>query len=158
MQSAGMMKMSTSDGFPLRQGAGTGSREVFGGYRGLRWLNSRSRLCCGGFYIYRRFWRREQVRGTHRESMRHRGAPQGGGRALHPRGPLVAPLTYFFRLYISIYPKNIREHNRSGVPPPEASVATENQSRPVLAPCRRGGGNPSPMDIFIISALSMTRR
>ena len=27
---------------------------------------------------------------------------------------------------------------RSGVPPPEASVATENQSRPVPAPCRRG--------------------
>ena len=61
-----------------------------------------------------------------------------GGRALHPREPLVALLTYFFRLYISIYPKNIREHNRSGVPPPEASVATENQSRPVPAPCRRG--------------------
>ena len=60
------------------------------------------------------------------------------GRALHPREPLVAPLTYFFRLYISIYPKNIREHNRSGVPPPEASVATESQSRPVSAPCRRG--------------------
>ena len=56
----------------------------------------------------------------------------------HPRGPLVAPLTDFFRLYMSIYPKNIEEHNRSGVPPPEASVATENQSRPVPAPCRRG--------------------
>ena len=25
----------------------------------------------------------------------------------HPRGPLVAPLTDFFRLYIPIYPKNI---------------------------------------------------
>ena len=36
---------------------------------------------------------------------------QGGrpprGHALHPREPLVAPLTYFFRLYISIYHKNI---------------------------------------------------
>ena len=31
----------------------------------------------------------------------------------HPRGPLVAPLTDFFRLYISIYPKNIGEQNRS---------------------------------------------
>ena len=42
--------------------------------------------------------------------------------------------------YIYIYPYTlkIREHNRSGVPPPEASVATENQSRPVPAPCRRG--------------------
>ena len=56
----------------------------------------------------------------------------------HPRGPLVAPLTDFFRLYMSIYPKNIGEQNRSGVPPPQASVATENQSRPVPAPCRRG--------------------
>ena len=78
------------------------------------------------------------------------------GRALHPRGPLVAPLTYFFRLYISIYPKMIGEHNRSGVPPPEASVATESQSRPVPAPCRRG--DPSPVAIFIILVLSMTRR
>ena len=39
-----------------------------------------------------------------------------------PRGPL----TYSFRLYISIYPKTIGEQNRSGVPPPEASVATKN--------------------------------
>ena len=48
----------------------------------------------------------------------------------HPRGPLVAPLTDFFRLYLSIYPKNIGEQNRSGVPPPQASVATKNQSGP----------------------------
>ena len=43
-----------------------------------------------------------------------------------PRGPLVAPLTDFFRLYISIYPKTTREQNRSGVPPPQVSVATKN--------------------------------
>ena len=41
-------------------------------------------------------------------------------------GPLMAPLTDFFRLYMSIYPKNIGEHNRSGVPPPQASIATKN--------------------------------
>ena len=74
----------------------------------------------------------------------------------HPRGPLVAPLTDFFRLYISIYPKNIGEQNRSGVPPLQASIATENQSRPVPPPCRRG--NPSPVAIYIIPTLSMTRR
>ena len=51
---------------------------------------------------------------------------------------LVAPLTCFFCLYNSTYPKTSRTHNRSGVPPPEASVATENQSRPVSAPSRRG--------------------
>ena len=48
----------------------------------------------------------------------------------HCRGPLVAPLTDFFRLYISIYPKNIEEQNRSGVPPLQAYVATKNQSGP----------------------------
>ena len=64
--------------------------------------------------------------------------PRGREARPHPRGPLVAPLTYFFCLYISIYPKTIGEHNRSGVPPPEASVATESQSRHVLAPCWRG--------------------
>ena len=57
----------------------------------------------------------------------------------HPRGPLVAPLTYLFHLYISIYPKTTGEQNRLGLPPPEASVVTENQSRPVPAPSRRGG-------------------
>ena len=55
-----------------------------------------------------------------------------------PHGQPGGPPTYFFLPYIPIYPKNFGEHNRSGVPPPEASVATENQSRPVLAPCRRG--------------------
>ena len=72
------------------------------------------------------------------------GAHEGGGRAhppgraLHPREPLVAPLTYFFRLYISIYPKNIREHNRSGVPPPQASVATKNLSGARSGTLRKG--------------------
>ena len=99
-------------------------------------------------------WSRRQ--GSFKEATRQGGAPYLPGRAPHPRGPLVAPLTDFFRLYISIYPKNIGEHNRPGVPPLQASVATENQSRPIPAPCRRG--NPSPVAIFIIPALSMTRR
>ena len=107
-------------------------------------------------FLERKQYRRlgVHVRGSTRRA-RGRGSPPPG-RALHPRGPLVAPLTYFPHLYISIYPKTTRGHNRSGVPPPEASVATENQSRPVLAPCRRG--NPSPVAIFITPVLSMTRR
>ena len=44
------------------------------------------------------------------------------------RGPLEHPPTAFFRLYIPIYPKNIEYKDRSGVPPPQASVATKNLS------------------------------
>ena len=56
--------------------------------------------------------------------------PQGREARPHPRGPLMAPLADFFHLYISIYPKNIGEDKRSGVPPPQAPVATKNQSGP----------------------------
>ena len=59
---------------------------------------------------------------------RDRGAHPPPGRALHPRGPLEAPPTDFFRLYIPIYPKTIEQQDRSGVPPPQASVATKNLS------------------------------
>ena len=38
---------------------------------------------------------------------RGRGRAYPPGRGLHPCGPLMAPLTYFFLLYISIYPENI---------------------------------------------------
>ena len=64
---------------------------------------------------------------------------QGGAPDPHPCGLLVAPLTDFFRLYMSIYPKNIGEQNRSGVPPPQASVATKNQSGPCSGTLPEGG-------------------
>ena len=54
-----------------------------------------------------------------------------------PRGPLGAPPTYSLLPYIPTYPKTSRTEDRSGVPPPEASVAAKIQSRPVLAPCWR---------------------
>ena len=60
---------------PLRQGAGIGSRLVFGGYRGLRRRNSRSRFCSGGFGIYRKCWHRGQVKGAHKATTRKGGAP-----------------------------------------------------------------------------------
>ena len=66
--------------------------------------------------------------------MRVRGAPYPLG--VHPT--LVAPLTDFFRLYMSIYPKNIEEHNISGVPPPQASVTTKNQSGPYFGTLPEG--------------------
>ena len=94
------------------------------------------------------------VRGsTRRARGREARLPLG---APHPRGPLMAPLTDFFRLYISIYPKNIEEQNRSGVLPPQASVATKNQSGPCSGTLLEG--DPSPVAIFIIPAISMTRR
>jgi len=65
--------------------------------------------------------------------------PRGRRARPHPRGPLVAPLINFFCLYISIYPENIREHNRSEVPPPQASVATKNQSGSCFGTLSEGG-------------------
>ena len=95
-----------------------------------------------------------------RQGINEEGTRQGvrppPGHALHPRGPLVAPLTYFFLLYIPIYPKTFGEQNRSGVPPSQASVATKNQSGPCSGTLPEG--EPSPVAIFIIPALSMTRR
>ena len=51
------------------------------------------------------------------ESPRGRGA-YSPGRAL----PLVAQPTYFFLLYILIYPENIQEHHETLFPPPQPSV------------------------------------
>ena len=65
--------------------------------------------------------------------------PRGRRARPHPRGPLVAPLTDFFRLYISIYPKTIEEQKRLGVPLLQASVATKNQSGPCSGTLLEGG-------------------
>ena len=48
--------------------------------------------------------------------------PRGRRVRPHPRGPLVAPPTYFFRLYILLYPRNIRESHETTFPPPQPSV------------------------------------
>ena len=77
-------------------------------------------------------------KGSFEVATRQGGAPAPSARP-HPRGPLVAPLTDFFRLYMSIYPKNIGDHNRSGVPPPQASVATKNKSGPCSGTLPEGG-------------------
>ena len=50
------------------------------------------------------------------------GRAQGGRRAPHPHGPLVAPPTYFFRLYILLYPENIKESHETASPPPRPYV------------------------------------
>ena len=58
---------------------------------------------------------------TEEAATRVPGPPPTGGRP-HPRGPLERPLTYFFLLYISIYPENIQEHHETLFPPPQPSV------------------------------------
>ena len=63
---------------------------------------------------------------------------RGWGARPLPRGPPEAPPMYFQHPYILTYPKTSRTNIRSGVPLPEASVTTDNQSRPVLAPCWKG--------------------
>ena len=47
-----------------------------------------------------------------------------------PHGTPVAPPTYFLHPYIPTYPKTSRTEPRLRVPPPQASVATKNQSGP----------------------------
>ena len=87
-----MMKMATGEGSPLRQGAGTGSRLVFGGYRGLRRRNSRSILFPEGQGIWVYIGGRNtsgEPRGAHEGG----GRAQGGRRAPLPRGLLVDVLT-----------------------------------------------------------------
>ena len=74
-----MIKMATGDGFPLRQGAGTGSREVFGGYRGLRQRNSRSILIFDGFRVCRLIYAKEVGREVLEGPTRQGGAPSRGG-------------------------------------------------------------------------------
>ena len=47
-----------------------------------------------------------------------------------PRGTPIAPPTYFLHPYIPTYPKTSRKEPRSGVPRPQATRATKNQSGP----------------------------
>ena len=55
-----------------------------------------------------------------RQEITEEATRQGG--ALHPRGPLVAPPTYFFLLCIPTYPETIRDGAKTLFPPPQPSV------------------------------------
>ena len=56
-----------------------------------------------------------------------------------PRGAPEVPPTYFLHPYIFLYAKTSRTEDRSGVPPPQASVATKNQSGPYSGTLPEGG-------------------
>ena len=64
------------------------------------------------------------------------------GRRAHPGGrrahTLVAPPTYFFRLYILIYPENIREHHKTLFPPLHPSVPVRTHLGAFSGAPRRG--------------------
>ena len=72
-----------------------------------------------------------------------RGAQEIGppptGRGPLSRGPVEHPPTDFFRLYIPLYPKTIEYQDKSGVPPPQASVATKNLSGACSGTLAEGG-------------------
>ena len=52
----------------------------------------------------------------------HEGGGRPPGRAPLPRGPLDAPPTYSFLLYIPTYPQTIRTWAKNLIPPPQPSV------------------------------------
>ena len=55
-------------------------------------------------------------------SRKQQGRHVVGRRAPHPRGPLVAPPTYFFLLYIPTYPHTIKTDHKNLIPPPQPYV------------------------------------
>ena len=72
-----------------------------------------------GTNVIQKTW---SVRQEINEEATRQGARLPPGHALHPCGPLVAPPTYFFLLYIPIYPENIQEHHETLFPPPQPYV------------------------------------
>ena len=90
--------------------------------------------------------------------MRVPGAPPGVGCVPRPRRPLVAPATYFLRLYILPYPQNIQEHHENLIPPPQPSVSARSLE-PLPALRRRGNwpwmastSSPRPLR-WVVSSL-----
>ena len=83
--------MATGEGFPLRQGAGTGldwfsvATEASGG-------GTPDLLCSSKFLGYMGIYGRKKYVGGPPGCPQGRGARPGGGRALHPRGQARALL------------------------------------------------------------------
>ena len=69
------------------------------------------------------FWNERDPEDLEWKSSNHRGGHEGGGRpptrhAPLSRGPLERPPTYFFLLYIPMYPENIRGDHGKLFPSP----------------------------------------
>ena len=102
------------------------------------------------------FLERKQPRELGVHVRRDTGCPQGWGARPLPRGAPVVPPTYPLHPYILLYPKPSRTEDRSGVPPPQASVATKNQSGPCSGTLPEGGSLTGGHHHHL--ALSITRR
>ena len=111
------------------------------------------------FYAYFSVSRKRNIRRNQLEKLFLEGNPpdglgphvrrygrcsRGWGARPLPCGAHVAPPTYSFHPYIPTHPKTSRTEPRSGVPPPQGSVATKNQSGPCSGTLFRhpaGGGS-----------------
>ena len=84
--------------------------------------------------VIQRTWSGRQA--INKEAMRQGGAPAPWVRP-HPRGPLAALLTNLFRLYILIYPGNIRTGAKTLFPPPQPSVTKRSHLGASLMMCEQ---------------------
>ena len=73
-----------------------------------------------GTNVIQRTWSGRQA--TNEAATRQGARLNPPRRALHPRGPHVAPPTYSFLLYIPTYPQTIRYGAKNLIPPPQPSV------------------------------------
>ena len=125
-----------------------------------RWDLADTEGCGGGirflapYLIWRGYvviYRRKEYVGGASGGPRGRGRAYPPRRALHPRGPPVAPPTYFFLLYIPTYPQTIRDGAKNLIPPPQLSVSTRSH----LGAC--SGASPegaSIMEGFYINTIA----
>ena len=83
-----------------------------------KWNETFGNVIFGTNVIQRTWSLRQEI---NQESTRQ-GRAYPPGRALHPHGAHVAPLTYFFLLYIPTYPQTTRYGAKNLIPPPQLSV------------------------------------
>ena len=92
---------------------------------------------------------------TSKAATRVPGAPPTGGCAPHPHGPLERPPTYFFLLYIPMYPENIRTDHENLIPPLQPSVSVRSHLGAFAGTLPEGGSTTK--GLYIISkALPMS--
>ena len=88
-----------------------------------------------GTNVIQRTWGGRQA--INKEATRQ-GHAYPPGRALHPRGPHVAPPMYSFLLYIPTYPRTTRYGAKNLIPPPQPSVPVRSILGPFPELRRRG--------------------